>query len=125
MPDCLVATLEIKLIGASKIAAGFCRLLCHPGQGSTVSYVMSPPPPPALPPEFWEVTRRSWRQHKSTKMSFILGTDRWPPLLETHMVEDSKNSFCLSKALVWEGFHGLSWSVAGDQQPLLWWVQAP
>lgn len=91
MPDRLVASLEIKLIGASKIAAGFCRLLCRPGQGSTMSYVMSPPTP-TLPLEFWEVMRRSWVQHKSAKMSFILGTDRWPPLLETHIVEDSCDS---------------------------------
>lgn len=92
MPDCLVASLEMKLIGASKIVAGFCRLLCHPGQGSTMSHVMSLPSSPALPPEFWEVTRRSWGQHKSAKMSFILGTDRRPLLLETYIVEDSCDS---------------------------------
>lgn len=28
-------------------------------------------------------------------MSFILGTDRWPPLLETHTVEDSCDSILI------------------------------
>lgn len=49
MPDCLVASLEIKLIGAPKIAAGFCRLSLPSRTSSTMTYVM-PLPYPHLRP---------------------------------------------------------------------------
>lgn len=48
-----------------------------------------PPPPPRPASGVLGGDKEEWGQHKSTKMSFILGTDRWPPLLETHIAEDS------------------------------------